>query len=155
MIPVLLILGIAQAVIGIVWADRNQKIRSDYSDATEMVKAMQVGWNLGNALDSINGSKGNSVKGTETCWGNPVTTRRMIDMVAEAGFKTVRVPVTYFGNSDWDANIDKEWLDRVQEIVDYVLDDNMYCIINIHHDTGKGAWISPDNCQRAMDVRFP
>lgn len=140
---VLVILVILQAAILTVSADKNA-IRSDYSDSFELVKNMQVGWNLGNALDSINGSKGNSVKNTETCWGNPVTTKRMIEMVSAAGFKTVRVPVTYFGNSDWDANIDKEWLDRVQEVVDYVLDCNMYCIINVHHDTGKGAWISPD-----------
>ena len=144
---VLVILVILQAAILTVSADKsgsNAAIRSDFSDSFDLVKNMQVGWNLGNALDSINGSKGNSVKTTETCWGNPVTTKRMIEMVSAAGFKTVRVPVTYFGNSDWDANIDKEWLDRVQEVVDYVLDCNMYCIINVHHDTGKGAWISPD-----------
>lgn len=143
----LIIFGIMQTVIVTVSADKNRTkttIRSDFSDANDLVNTLQVGWNLGNALDSINGAKGNSVKTTETCWGNPVTTKRMIEMVSDAGFKTVRVPVTYFGNSDWDANIDEAWLDRVQEVVDYVLDCDMYCIINIHHDTGKGAWISPD-----------
>ena len=145
---VMVILVILQTAIVTVMADNNQSknaIRSDFSDAVDLVNAMQIGWNLGNALDSINGSKGNSVKNTETCWGNPVTTKRMIEMVAKAGFKTVRVPVTYFGNSDWDANIDKEWLDRVEEVVNYVLDCDMYCIINVHHDTGIGAWITPDS----------
>ena len=27
---------------------------------------------------------------------------------------------------------------RVHEVVDYVLDAGMYCLLNVHHDTGEG-----------------
>lgn len=113
-------------------------------EAFDLVSDMGIGWNLGNTLDSISGQKTHDVTATETSWGNPVTTKQMIQMVADAGFKTVRVPVTYYDNSDTEANIDEEWLDRVEEVVNYVLDCDMYCIINVHHDTGMGAWINVD-----------
>ena len=33
---------------------------------------------------------------------------------------------------------------RVNEIVDYVIDEGMYCIVNIHHDTGTHGWLNAD-----------
>jgi len=80
----------------------------------------------------------------ETLWGNPVTTKDTIDMVSQAGFGAVRIPVTYTNHMDENGNIDKAWLDRVAQIVNSVLSDNMYCIINIHHDTGKDGWLKAD-----------
>jgi aryl-phospho-beta-D-glucosidase BglC (GH1 family) len=80
----------------------------------------------------------------ETLWGNPVTTKAMIDMVADAGFKSVRIPVTYYDHLNSEGVIDEAWLEREKEIVDYVLDNNLICIINIHHDTGENSWIQAD-----------
>lgn len=80
----------------------------------------------------------------ETLWGNPVTTKNMIDAVKEAGFGAVRIPVTYFNHINETGEIDEEWLKRVAEIVDYVLDNNMYCVINVHHDTGVTGWLKAD-----------
>ncbi|MGN0397639.1 MAG: glycoside hydrolase family 5 protein [Candidatus Fimimorpha sp.] len=118
-------------------------------NAVALVEDMKLGWNLGNTLDSINAKRLHNVVGYETLWGNPVTTKKMIQMVADAGFGAVRIPVTYYDNSDADANIDKAWLERVEEIVNYVLDSGMYCIINVHHDVGKGAWITADESKYA------
>ena len=103
---------------------------------------MGAGWNLGNTMDAY-GSSGAG----ETVWGNPKTTKKLIDAVKAAGFKTVRIPVTYIGKVDESNNytVDKAWLNRLNEIVDYVIDNGMYAIINIHHDGGNdwnnGAWI--------------
>lgn len=80
----------------------------------------------------------------ETLWGNLVTTEAMIKKVKEAGFNAVRLPITYFDHMDKNGNIDKDWLNRVKQIVDYVVNNEMYCIINLHHDTGKTAWIKAD-----------
>ncbi len=94
----------------------------------EFVEAMGVGWNLGNTLDTKNAD--------ETMWGNPYTTKEMIDLVAAKGFKTMRVPVTWqyhLGDSP-DYIIEEAWLDRVEQIVNYGLDNDMYVIINLHHD---------------------
>lgn len=80
----------------------------------------------------------------ETLWGNPVTTRSMIEEVAEAGFKAVRIPVTYYDHMDSNGKIDPDWLNRIAEVVNYVIDNDMYCIINIHHDTGEDGWIKAE-----------
>ena len=66
----------------------------------------------------------------ETAWGNPVTTQEMIDAVAERGFKTIRVQVSYLNHMDAEGNIDELWLDRVQEVVDYCMNAGLYCVIN-------------------------
>lgn len=118
-----------------------------FETASKAAKNMEIGWNVGNALDSY----GTSVTGDdpfayETSWGNPATTRELVATVKDAGFNVVRVPVTWFEHLDGEGNISKEWLERVEEVVNYVLDEDMYCIINVHHDTGAGdeAWLRAD-----------
>lgn len=106
---------------------------------------MGLGWNLGNSLDTLDANHERSITEVETLWGNPVTTQEMIDTVADAGFSAVRVPITYVNHADEDGTIDEKWLDRVEEVVNYVLDAGMYCIIDVHHDVGKGAVINADN----------
>lgn len=107
-------------------------------DAKTVITKMRVGWNLGNSLDSVGG---------ETKWGNPMVTPELIQAVADAGFGAVRVPVTWathFGAAP-NYTIDEAWMKRVEEIVGYVLDRNLYAIINVHHDgaeNGDGEWIS-------------
>ena len=66
----------------------------------------------------------------ETAWGNPVTTQEMIDAVADQGFNLIRVQVSYLNHMDAEGNIDELWLDRVQEVVDYCMNADVYCVIN-------------------------
>ena len=106
--------------------------------STELVKEMKVGWNLGNTLDStITNPKGTELPSDwETAWGQPVTTKAMVDSVAAQGFNVLRVPITWegkFGEGP-DYTIDPDWLARVNEIVDYGIDDDMFVIINVHHE---------------------
>ncbi|MBQ5332154.1 MAG: glycoside hydrolase family 5 protein, partial [Oscillospiraceae bacterium] len=106
--------------------------------STELVKEMKVGWNLGNTLDSvITTPKGTELPSDwETAWGQPVTTKAMIDNVAAQGFNILRVPVTWegkFGEGP-DYTIDPDWMDRVNEIVDYGIDNDMFVILNLHHE---------------------
>ena len=110
---------------------------NSYSDAQELVSKMTIGWNLGNTLDSLGSWLSNKLD-CETAWGNPKTTKAMIDTVKKAGFNTIRIPVSWGDHIDADANIDKAWLDRVQEVVDYAYDNGMYVILNSHHDN---SWI--------------
>lgn len=118
---------------------KTENSETQSSSAIEFVKDMKVGWNLGNSLDSV---------GTdETAWGNPKVTENLIKSVKDAGFNTVRIPVTYL-NHTGDApeyKIEEAWLDRVGEVVNYVLDNDMYAIINIHHDgmDSGDAWLTP------------
>lgn len=100
---------------------------------------MGMGTSFGNCMESVDISKNmtdNTVEEFETCWGQPVTTKAMVDYLKKNGFNSMRIPVTWFQHMDTDGNVQKEWMDRVQEIVDYAMDNDMYCIINVHHDTG-------------------
>lgn len=99
-------------------------------DAVKLCSEITIGWNLGNSLDATGGSGLN----TETSWGNPVTTKELILAVKDAGFDGVRIPVTWFNHTDSSFNVDKEWFDRVQTVVDYAYDEGMYVIINSHHE---------------------
>lgn len=99
--------------------------------ASELTAEMGTGWNLGNTLDGHTGFTPG-----ETVWQPTVTTQKLIDAVHDAGFSTVRIPVTW-GTMIDDANgylIDEAWLNRVQDIVDYALAQNLFVIVNIHHD---------------------
>lgn len=138
-----------------------------FESASDAVLRMIPGWNLGNTLDSNSGDVENmwieawtdrSPSAYETAWGQPVTSRELIHMFKEAGFKAIRVPVTWYphmgtislhDSNKWDpatwtgTQVDPVWMARVKEVVDYVLDEGMYCILNVHHDTGGAstAWL--------------
>lgn len=122
--------------------------------STELVKEMKVGWNLGNTLDSvIENPKGTELPSDwETAWGQPVTTKAMIDNVAAQGFNILRVPVTWegkFGEGP-DYTIDPDWLARVNEVVDYGIDNDMFVILNLHHED----WHMPtyENEAKAQEI---
>ena len=50
---------------------------------------------------------------------------------------------------DASGTVDAAWMARVKEVVDYVINAGMYCIVNVQHDTGSSetAWLIAD-----MDV---
>lgn len=110
-------------------------------DQTQITEAMGLGWNLGNQLEASSGGLP-----SETCWGNPEITKELIDTVKAQGFKTVRIPVSYLDmiGDGPDYKIDTDWLDRVQEVVDYVVNNDMFAIVNMHGDgyyTVDHSWL--------------
>ena len=105
-------------------------------DAWNAAKLMGIGTNIGNTLENT--------KTWETGWGNPRITKAYIQKLAALGFRTVRLPVA------WDAyahhgRIDADKLARVGEIVDWVRQAGMLCVVNIHWD---GGWIDSDDKKR-------
>ncbi|WP_079575567.1 cellulase family glycosylhydrolase [Krasilnikoviella flava] len=101
--------------------------------AEQTVKAMQPGWNLGNSFDAVGAD--------ETAWGNPVVTRDLIREVADQGFRSIRLPVTW-GQHEGpapDHTIDPAFLDRVEQVVDWALDEDLYVLLNVHHDSWTWA----------------
>lgn len=103
--------------------------------AFDFVKNIKIGWNLGNTLDSL----GSGVE-SETCWGNIKTTEAMIKAVKAEGFNAVRIPTSWGKHMNSSNVIDEKWLDRVQEVVDYAIDNDMYVILNAHHEND---WLMP------------
>lgn len=110
--------------------------------AKDAVSNMVVGWNLGNTFDSTGEwLKGKDVASFETGWGNPAASPYLFEHLSELGFKAVRMPVTWHYHFDEQGNIDEAWMQRVEEVVNMILDNDMYCIINVHHDTGSDGWL--------------
>lgn len=103
---------------------------ADAMNAYEITQDMKIGWNLGNSFDATGGSG----LDTETSWGNPKTTQAMIKAVKAKGFNTIRIPTSWYLHLDNDNKIEPEWLDRVQEVIDWCIAEDMYVILNMHHE---------------------
>jgi len=119
----------------------------------QVVKDMGLGINLGNTFES-NGDwiNGTTVNAYETAWGSPTITKAIIDGYANNGFKTVRIPVAWSNlmtgnNAGGIYTISTDLLNRIEEVVDWVLADNMYAIVNIHHDGGWWTKFSTDSTE--------
>ena len=127
--------------------------------SVEMAANMAIGWNLGNTLDATGDWTDNSgvfhsdLKGleTETGWGMPKTTEAMITAVKAAGFKTIRIPVSWHNHITDKTNytIDSAWMARVKTVVDWAYNMGMCVIINIHHDNLKESQLA-GNCGFAL-----
>ena len=124
-----------------------------FETAQEAVTNMGVGWNLGNTLEAhakkpnpdIDSYWGQEGLESENDWGQPNTKPEVFKMMKEAGFGAIRIPVTWYNHMDKDGNVNAEWMARVKQVVDYALAEGLYCIINVHHDTGAdeaGAHVS-------------
>ena len=130
----------------------------EFETATEAVKNMGVGWNLGNTLEANSQTYHDFTKDnywgqqgleSETCWGQSKAKPELIKMMKDAGFGAIRVPVTWYNHMDKDGKVNAEWMKRVHEVVDYVINQGLYCIVNVHHDTGADddsfkSWIKAD-----------
>lgn len=106
----------------------------------DFISDMQIGWNLGNALDANN----NGIS-SETAWGNPKITQTLLTKVKEAGFQVVRIPITWLGHIGNAPNytIEESFLNRVSEVVGYAKNAGLKAIINIHHDGADSAhWLN-------------
>lgn len=100
------------------------------STAAQIAGRMTLGWNIGNTLEAIGG---------ETAWGNPLVTNELIQLVKTNGFDSVRIPISWdqYANQQ-NAKIDANWLDRVKQVVQYCIQNDMHVLINIHWD---GGWL--------------
>lgn len=107
--------------------------------AGAFAQMMTLGWNLGNSLEALIINDG-VYGGGETSWGNAATSKILIDAVKAAGFNTIRIPVAWshklVNQETYEVSI--VWLNRVEEVVNYALDNEMFVMINVHWD---GGWM--------------
>ena len=100
------------------------------------------GWNLGNSLEATAGSRFPYTVSAETNWGNPAVNQQIFNGIAAAGFKSVRIPVSWMQYADRKNVIQPFWLARVKQVVDMARNAGLYVIINEHWDHG---WLRPTN----------
>lgn len=106
--------------------------------AMEIAADMYPGWNLGNTMEPGPCNWLSNPLDYETAWQGSKTTQEIIDFVKSQGFRSVRIPCSWYVHCDANYNIDTKWMDRVQEVVDYCIKDSLYVILNDHYDNG---WI--------------
>lgn len=110
--------------------------------ASAFVDAMNPGWNVGNTLDAVQ---------TEGDWNNPPVVSETFDDMKTAGFKGIRLPVTWayhFTSQSPDWTVDPAWLQRVSDVVDMITQRGFYVIVNVHHD----SWVWADITQASANV---
>lgn len=97
--------------------------------ATDLASKMGMGINIGNTME---------VPENPTAWGNTFPTAEYIKSLKDAGFGTVRIPCAWYSHTtDADSmTISTGWLDSVQTVVDMVIDNEMYAVLNSHWDNG-------------------
>lgn len=125
----LLIVLVVAAVVGLKYYEKRH---------LRFVENMGAGINVGNSLDSTELAQyqeNASVQEYEISWGNPEINEGMFRAIREAGFGTVRIPVTWDEHIDEDGNISEDWMNRVQEVVDMALAQDLYVILDTHHET--------------------
>ncbi len=122
----------------------NVKVENEKDDSGKKtvsqayVDKMNPGWNLGNTFDSFDtgGDRG------ETSWGNPPVTKELIKAIKDQGFNSIRMPFTSVmrtGDAP-DYKIDEEFLNRYAEVVKWALDEGLYVVVNLHHDSWNWAY---------------
>ena len=124
-------------------------------DAYDIVKEMGAGTNLGNTLESCGTWIGtSSTSNYETAWGQPVTTQEMIDGMKAAGFDSIRIPVAWSNMmaDDGTYTINEKYFNRVETVLNYALNADMYVIINIHFDSGWWARFGSKTEQERKDA---
>lgn len=106
----------------------------------ELAEDMGNGWNLGNTMEAVADWLGSNatVENYENAWGQPTTTKAMIDGLKESGISSIRIPVAWSNmmSDDETYTINEGYFKRIDEIIGYVLDNNLYAVMNIHWDGG-------------------
>ena len=125
--------------------DNMKKYDIPDNEAMRFVTNLKAGWNLGNTFDAKEDGKSGIGLGFETYWSGAKTTRELVHALKEAGFNLIRIPVSWHNHlTDDEYTIDPAWLNRIREVAQWVVDEDMYFIINIHHDNYK-KYLYPDS----------
>lgn len=136
-------------MIGLLLVGTFRAEAADFETAAEAVKNMGLGWNMGNTLEANNQSVSDIANAafwgqqgleSENCWGQVSAKPELLKMMKNAGFGAIRVPVTWYNHMDANGKVNADWMARVHEVVDYVINQDMYCILNVHHDTGADSY---------------
>ncbi|WP_242120364.1 glycoside hydrolase family 5 protein [Sphingomonas lacusdianchii] len=107
---------------------------------------MTPGWNLGNTLEAIGSTAAPATTSQETAWGNPAASRALMNGIAAAGFRSIRIPVSWKQYADANDRIGSAWMDRVAQVVDQARSAGLTVMINVHWD---GGWLQPTYADQA------
>ena len=113
--------------------------------AIQIVDEMGFGWNLANSFECCDVNSNRKIDNPDdqiTLWGNEIPTKEILLKLKRYGFKTIRFPVTWMYFMDESGKVDKKWMSRVRQFVDWVINYKMYCILNVHNDGEYNNWLT-------------
>ena len=135
----------------------------DNLNSADVESALSPGWNLGNTMEANTMKKVDGEPATypdETAWSNPKVTKEIFEAVRDAGFKSVRIPVSYLayvGDKESGYKINEEWLDRVEEVVRMALSTGLYVNTNVHGDgyyTVGSSWLlCGEDAEKQVEIK--
>ena len=103
--------------------------------AIETVNDMGLGYNLGKVFNFFNDSENES-----TQYNRILSSKKIITRIKKYGFKTIRYEFNYdYLPKDNKNNINSDWIDKIKEVISWIINSNMYCILSILFD-GKFWW---------------
>jgi len=116
------------------------------------VKGMMRGINIGNTMEPP----------AEGTWGNAPVQEYAFDDYKNAGFTSIRIPITWNGHTatKMPYAINKSFIDSIEQIVDWGLKRKLLIIINAHHESWIKNSYTADNKARfdsiwsQISVRF-
>ena len=122
-----ILLSSALALVGMAQATTVCSGTFSTISAAEFVSNLHPGWNLGNNLDAVP---------DEGSWNNMPVVASTVDTIKDAGFRSVRLPVTWAyhftgGSPNW--TVDPAWLQRVSDVVDMIVARGIYAIVDVYH----------------------
>ena len=123
------------------------------NEAMRITREMKAGWNLGNTFDAIDCTWLEDKMDYETGWCGARTTEQLIEAVHAAGFRTLRLPVSWHNHLSDDWTVDADWMERVVQVASWAYDRGMYVIVNIHHDCDE-AFYYPDSAHAKQSERY-
>ena len=138
-----------------VFSEENMKaFELPENEALRFSANLKAGWNLGNTFDAQDAGQGNPSRDYETYWCGARTTRELIHAIKSAGFNVIRIPVSWHNHVTGDRyRIDDAWMNRIREVAQWIVDEDMYFIINIHHDNSKD-FLYPDNAHYQQSEEY-
>ena len=122
---------------------------TDFVSPQEMARRMGLGIALAAGFGEVeNGTP------VENHLGNGIVSQQTFDKYKEAGIKTARIPVAWMSKVGPapDYLIDKDYLDRVAEVVEYAENEGMNAIININTDEVY-EWLDLERGAEDLDFR--
>ena len=152
---ILVVLVLAWSSMADVQAKSKKKGRCSGQTAMQVASQMWPGWNLGNTMEGGTYDHEWTNKAgvdSEVSWQKTRTTRELFAFVRQQGFRSVRIPCAWaMGHVSGpdECEVDATWLNRVQQLVDWCLEENLYVIINQHWD---GGWLEHDGVTDSADV---
>jgi len=125
------------------------------TEAFQFVKDMKIGVSLGNTFDAYRDTNLSDEMDTETAWVSVKTSQSMIKAYHDAGFETIRIPVSWHNHVDAEYTISEQWAARINQVVDWAIEEGMHVILNIHHDNHEEAnGFYPDKAHMEQSKKY-